>query len=62
MRYGNLTATHEAIAEAAKKVSLHEQILRMPDGYKTLAREPSGGQQQCIAIARLFLKIRLSSF
>ncbi len=56
IRYGDLTATHETIVEAAKKASLHEQILRMPDGYETQARELSGGQQQRIAIARLFLK------
>lgn len=56
IRYGDLNATREAIEEAAKKASLHEQILRMPTGYETQARELSGGQQQRIAIARLFLK------
>jgi ABC-type multidrug transport system fused ATPase/permease subunit len=56
IRYGDLNATREAIEEAAKKASLHEQILRMPHGYETQARELSGGQQQRIAIARLFLK------
>lgn len=56
IRYGNLKATHQEIVEAAKKASLHEQILRMPGGYETQARELSGGQQQRIAIARLFLK------
>jgi len=56
IRYGDLNATHEAIVEAAKKASLHEQIQLMPDGYQTQARELSGGQQQRIAIARLFLK------
>ncbi len=56
IRYGDLTATREAIEEAAKKASLHDQIQRMPNGYETQARELSGGQQQRIAIARLFLK------
>ncbi|RFS16955.1 ABC transporter ATP-binding protein [Emticicia sp. C21] len=56
IRYGDLTATREAIEEAAKKASLHDQIQRMPNGYDTQARELSGGQQQRIAIARLFLK------
>ena len=56
IRYGDLKATDDAIIEAAKKASLHEQILRMPSGYETQARELSGGQQQRIAIARLFLK------
>lgn len=56
IRYGDLTANREAIEEAAKKASLHDQIQRMPNGYETQARELSGGQQQRIAIARLFLK------
>jgi ABC-type multidrug transport system fused ATPase/permease subunit len=56
IRYGDLNASRQEIEEAAKKASLHEQILRMPDGYETQARELSGGQQQRIAIARLFLK------
>lgn len=56
IRYGDLNSTREAIEEAAKKASLHEQIVRMPSGYETQARELSGGQQQRIAIARLFLK------
>jgi ABC-type multidrug transport system fused ATPase/permease subunit len=56
IRYGRLHATHAEIVEAARKASLHEQILQMPDAYATQARELSGGQQQRIAIARLFLK------
>ena len=56
IRYGKLEATKEAIIDAARKASLHEQILQMPHGYQTQARELSGGQQQRIAIARLFLK------
>ncbi|MFN8349672.1 MAG: ABC transporter ATP-binding protein [Spirosomataceae bacterium] len=56
IRYGKLKATFEEIVEAAKKASLHEQILQMPNGYQSEARALSGGQQQRIAIARLFLK------
>lgn len=56
IRYGWLEAKKGDVIEAAKKASLHEQILRMPHGYQTQARELSGGQQQRIAIARLFLK------
>ncbi len=56
IRYGLLQATQEQIEAAARKASLHEQILQMPHGYETQARELSGGQQQRIAIARLFLK------
>lgn len=56
IRYGKLEATTEEVMEAAKKASLHEQILQMPSGYQTEAKALSGGQQQRIAIARLFLK------
>ncbi|WP_028664290.1 ABC transporter ATP-binding protein [Runella zeae] len=56
IRYGNLEASFEEIVEAAKKASLHDQILQMPKEYQTEARALSGGQQQRIAIARLFLK------
>ena len=56
IRYGKLEATFEEIMEAAKKASLHEQILQLPKGYQSEAKALSGGQQQRIAIARLFLK------
>jgi ABC-type multidrug transport system fused ATPase/permease subunit len=56
IRYGRLEATEADITDAARKASLHEQILQMPQGYQTQARDLSGGQQQRIAIARLFLK------
>ncbi|GAB3954687.1 ABC transporter transmembrane domain-containing protein [Spirosoma harenae] len=56
IRYGRLEATDEEVIEAARKACLHEQVLRLPEGYKTEARSLSGGQQQRIAIARLFLK------
>lgn len=56
IRYGKLEATSEEIVEAAKKASLHEQILQLPKGYQSEAKALSGGQQQRIAIARLFLK------
>ncbi|WP_080057214.1 ABC transporter ATP-binding protein [Spirosoma aerolatum] len=56
IRYGRLEATHEDVIEAARKACLHEQVLKLPNGYATEARSLSGGQQQRIAIARLFLK------
>lgn len=56
IRYGKLEATGEEIIEAAKKASLHDQILQLPKGYQSEAKALSGGQQQRIAIARLFLK------
>lgn len=56
IRYGKPSATLEEVQEAAKKAFLHEQILDLPDQYKSDASQLSGGQQQRIAIARLFLK------
>ena len=56
IRYGKLDATFEDVIDAAKKASLHDQILGMPNGYLAEAKSLSGGQQQRIAIARLFLK------
>ncbi len=56
IRYGRLEATDADVEVAARKASLHEQILAMPEGYQSSARDLSGGQQQRIAIARLFLK------
>lgn len=54
--YGNPKASDEEVIEAAKKSYIHEQIMTMPDQYETSALSLSGGQQQKIAIARMFLK------
>nr|WP_317632555.1 ABC transporter ATP-binding protein [uncultured Flavobacterium sp.] len=56
IRYGKTNATKEEIIEAAKKAYIHEQIMALPQGYETKALNMSGGQQQRIAIARMFLK------
>lgn len=56
IRYGNPNATPEQVMEAAKKSYIHEQIMSLPDKYDTSALALSGGQQQKIAIARMFLK------
>lgn len=56
IRYGNPGATHEQVVDAAKKSYIHEQIIALPEGYETSALALSGGQQQKIAIARMFLK------
>ncbi|MBO9593264.1 MAG: ABC transporter ATP-binding protein [Niabella sp.] len=56
IRYGKMDATKEAIITAAKKASLHNQIMELPLQYESDAQLLSGGQQQRIAIARLFLK------
>lgn len=42
--------------QAAKKASIHEQILQLPEAYDADALMLSGGQQQRIALARMFLK------
>lgn len=56
IRYGNPHATREEVVDAAKKAYIHEQIMTLSQGYETSALALSGGQQQKIAIARMFLK------
>ncbi len=56
IRYGNMNASEDDIIEAAKKASIHDQIITMPEGYDSEASMLSGGQQQRIALARMFLK------
>ncbi len=56
IRYGKPNATMDEVVQAARKSYLHDQVAELPDGYATSALALSGGQQQKIAIARLFLK------
>jgi ATP-binding cassette subfamily B protein len=53
-------ATLEEIIEACKKARVHEDIMRMPQGYDSIVGERgikvSGGQRQRMAIARAILK------
>ena len=60
IRYGRLDATDEEIIAAAKAAEIHDDIIRMPDGYDTVVGERgitlSGGQKQRVSIARIFLK------
>ena len=56
IRYGRLDATDEECIEAAKQVSAHSFIKRLPQGYETQLNEDganlSQGQRQLLAIAR----------
>ena len=56
IRYGYMRASFDEVVEAARKAYLHDQIMKLPNGYDSEAQSLSGGQQQRIAIARLFLK------
>ncbi|WP_180056198.1 MULTISPECIES: ABC transporter ATP-binding protein [unclassified Acinetobacter] len=56
IRYGKTDASTEDVMQAARKASIHEQILQLPNGYDADALMLSGGQQQRIALARMFLK------
>ena len=60
IRYGKPEATMEEVVEAAKKAEIYDDIMAMPDGFKTYVGERgtllSGGQKQRVAIARIFLK------
>jgi ABC-type multidrug transport system fused ATPase/permease subunit len=57
---GRVAASDEEIIEAAIKASIHDTIMRLPDGYNTRVRESgsnfSGGQRQRLAIARAILR------
>lgn len=56
IRYGRLDATDEECVRAAKQVSAHSFIKRLPEGYQTLISADGGnlsqGQRQLLAIAR----------
>jgi subfamily B ATP-binding cassette protein MsbA len=58
--YGRPGATEEEIIKAAKMAKAHEFIMHMPDGYDTIVGERgitlSGGQRQCIGIARAIVR------
>ena len=60
IRYGQPKASDEQIVEAAQSAHIHEDILRLPEGYDTVVGERgsrlSVGQKQRVSIARAFLK------
>ncbi len=60
VHYGRSVATQEEVFEAAKLAKIHDFVLTLPDGYKTVVGERglklSGGEKQRVAIARTLLK------
>jgi ATP-binding cassette subfamily B protein len=58
--YGQPDPGGEAIAQAARKAHIFEEIMAMPGGFDALVTERgmnlSGGQRQRLALARVFLK------
>ncbi|MEM9718508.1 MAG: ABC transporter ATP-binding protein [Bacteroidota bacterium] len=62
IRYGDVEATDEMVAQAAQYAGAHKFIVDLPEGYETLVGERgvklSGGQAQRISIARAMLKIQ----
>jgi ATP-binding cassette subfamily B protein len=60
IRYGRPDASDEEVVQAARLAEIYDDIMAMPEGFKTNTGERgvllSGGQKQRIAIARIFLK------
>jgi ABC-type multidrug transport system fused ATPase/permease subunit len=58
--YGNPQASREDIAKAAQESGIAALARRFPNGLETIVGERgarvSGGERQCIALARLFLR------
>ncbi|MFQ5729467.1 MAG: ABC transporter ATP-binding protein [Waddliaceae bacterium] len=58
--YGKPDATIEEIKQAAERAQIHKIIEALPEGYDTVLGERggtlSGGQRQCVAIARSMIK------
>ena len=60
IKFGKENASNEEVFEAAKKASVHKNIIDFNQGYKTILGERgitlSGGQKQRISIARAIIK------
>jgi ATP-binding cassette subfamily B protein len=60
IRYAKLDASDEEIQQAAKHANIHDFIVSLPEGYRTVVGERglklSGGEKQRVAIARVILK------
>jgi ATP-binding cassette subfamily B protein len=60
IKYGKIDAADDEMIAAAKRADIHDEIMKLPDGYDSLVGERgvklSGGQKQRVSIARIFLK------
>jgi len=60
IRYGRPEATEEEVEAAARLAQVHDFVLTLPDGYKSMVGERglklSGGEKQRVSIARTILK------
>lgn len=60
IRYGRREASDEEVRRAARAAHVHEFVESLPEGYRTTVGERggrlSGGQRQCVTMARAFLK------
>ena len=58
--YGRPGASEEEVVQAARLAQVHDFVMRLPDGYRTMVGERglklSGGEKQRVAIARTILK------
>lgn len=58
--YGKPEATEEEVRAAAERAGVHDVLLGLSEGYETVVGERgctvSGGQRQCVAIARAMIK------
>lgn len=58
--WGKLGATRDEIVASARRANVDGFVAQLPDGYETVLEEEavnlSGGERQCIAIARAVLK------
>ena len=60
IRYGDMSASHEAVLAAARRARIDHIISNFPEGYQTMVGERgmmiSGGEKQRLAVSRLLLK------